>query len=349
MTRKLLAALMSLAMAGGLALADDQTVREKAEELVSQLGSDDAAVREKATEELSKLGPEAIPVLEEASRSKDPEVQWRAEKAIAKIKESAEPQTQPQEDEDRPKQTRRPGGFSSSIRIQIGGPGSVSIQRDGSGHVKVTVTEKDEKGEKVSKSYEADSAAEFKEKYPDVAKKYGIDDEGTAPQVVMPPGMEDLDELLKDPLAGFQEMLKRLQQGGGIVPGPRKPRPPEPPAPVPLESEPVQPPEAPQGEAATPDDFGAEVSFIDEALRDQLDLTGDEGVIVRDVVLDSPAAKAGLERHDVVLSVNGEPVKTKWDFRRLLIEGSSSGKVELAIVRQGEPRTLSVDPALLRK
>lgn len=344
MTRNLLAALMSLALAGGIALADDQTVQEKAQELVSQLGSDDVAVREKATDELSKLGPEAIPVLEEATRSKDPEVQWRAEKALAKIKQ---PETQAQEDEGPPKQTKRPGGFSSSIRIQIGGPGAVSIQRDGSGHVKVTVTEEDDKGEKVSKSYEADSAAEFKEKYPEVAKKYGIDDEGTSPQVVLPPGMEDLDELLKDPLAGIQEMLKRLQQGGGVIPGPRRPQPPDPP--VPVEPEPVQPPDAPQGEVATPDDFGVEVSFIDEALRDQLDLAGDEGVIVRDVVLDSPAAKAGLEEHDVVLSVNGEPVKTKWDFRRLLIEGSSSGKVELAIVRQGEPMTLSVDPSLLRK
>ncbi|MEK7865607.1 MAG: HEAT repeat domain-containing protein, partial [Planctomycetota bacterium] len=266
MTRKTLAALLAVVLAGGISLADDQTVKEKAEELVSQLGSDDAAAREKATDELSKLGPEAIPVLEEAAQSKDPEVQWRAEKAIAKIKEGAQPKTEVQEDGGRPKQKRQPGGFSSSIRIQIGGPGSVSIQRDGNGHVRVTVTEEDEKGEKVSKSYEADSAAEFKEKYPEVAKKYGIDDEGTAPQVILPPGLEDMDELLKDMPARLQEMLKRLQQGGGLIPGQRK-RPPEPEPPAPVEPEPAQPPAAPRGEVSTPDEFGAEVSFIDEALR----------------------------------------------------------------------------------
>ncbi len=348
MTRIVLAALVGAALIGGLALANDQTITEKAEELVRQLGSDDAAVREQATEELSKLGPEAIPVIEEASRSKDPEVQWRAEKALARIKESAQPQTEAKKDENRP---RRQGGFSSSIQIQIGGAGPVTIQRDGDGHVKVSVTEKDEKGEQVTKTYEADSAAEFKEKYPDVAAKYRIEDGGSAPQVVLPPGLEDMDELLKDMPARLQEMLKRLRQGGGLIPGPRRPQPPDPapPAPEPVEPEPAQPPDAPQGEVASTGEFGAEVSFIDEALRDQLDLTGDEGVIVREVAENSPAAKAGLEEHDVVLSVNGEPVKTKWDFRRLIIEGSTSGKVELAIVRQGAPRTLSVDPALLRK
>jgi serine protease Do len=115
---------------------------------------------------------------------------------------------------------------------------------------------------------------------------------------------------------------------------------------VPLEPEPTQPP---GGEASSPDDFGVEVSFIDEALRDQLELPGDAGVIVRTVTVGSPAAKAGLAEHDVVLSINGEPVKTKWDFRRLLIEGTTGGKLELAIVREGEEKTLTVDPALLKK
>jgi len=46
--------------------------------------------------------------------------------------------------------------------------------------------------------------------------------------------------------------------------------------------------------------------------------------------------------------VNGEPLKTKWDFRRLLLEGAKTGKVELEIVRKGEKRTLTVDPSLLK-
>ncbi len=350
MTRTLLAMAAAIALAGGLAIADDQDAKTQAEEWVRQLGSDDVAVREKATDELSKLGPEAVPVLEEAAKSTDPEVQWRAEKALAKIKEGSQPQTQPQEDH--PKQAKRKGnGFSSSVSIQVIGPGRVSIRRDGSGAVSITVTEEDENGEKVTKTYEADSAAAFKEKYPDIAKKYGIDaDDDAGPQVGMPPGLEDLDEMFKDMPARIQEMIKRLQQGQGLIPGPRKPQPPAPAPedtpPAPVEPEPTDPPE---GVAASLDDFGAEVSFIDEALRDQLDLPGDHGVVVREVAENSPAAKAGLEEHDVVLSVNGEPVKTKWDFRRLLIEGSTSGKLELAIVREGAEKTLVVDPALLRK
>lgn len=341
MTRMLLATAAAFALAGGLAFADDQDVKARAEELVRQLGSDDVAERERATEELSKLGTEAIPVLEEAAKSTDAEVQWRAEKALAKIREAQQPKTQPQEK--RPKQTRKRSGFSSSVRIQIIGPGRVQIRRDGSGHISVKVTEEDENGEQVTRTYEADSVEEFQEKYPEIAKKYGIEEEEALPQVELPQEFQDLDEIFEDMPARIQEMLDQMRMGRGLFPELRwwRRRPPA--------RKPVEPLLDPQEEAASPDEFGAEVSFIDEALRDQLDLAEEQGVIVRKIADGSPAEKAGLERHDVVLSVNGEPVKSKWDFRRLLIEGASSGRVELAIVREGKRRTLDVDPALLRK
>jgi len=43
-------------------------------------------------------------------------------------------------------------------------------------------------------------------------------------------------------------------------------------------------------------------------LRTQLQLAGDMGVVVEQVVADSPADKAGLRRHDIILRANGKAV-----------------------------------------
>ena len=348
MSKATLAGILALAIAGGTLYAEDGDVKAKAQELVKQLSSDDPAVREQATDELSKLGAEAASVLEEASKSADPEVAWRAEKALSKIRGG---ESEEEQGESPKKQTKRPqnGSSSTTMVVRIMGPGSYTMSQDSNGHITLTVTENDENGKAARKTYEADSMEEFKTKFPEVAKKYGIGEDGVAqmPQILQPPDMKEMEDLLKNLGQGlpkaFQDMLRQLQGRG------RRPRDPQaqPPAPVPQDDEP-QEGEAAAPAATSPDEFGAEVSFIDPALRDQLDLPGETGVIVEGVVKGSRAAQAGLEPHDVILSVNGEPLKTKWDFRRLLLEGAKTGKVELEIVRKGEKRTLTVDPSLLK-
>lgn len=349
MTRPTLAALLALALAGGTLYADDGDAKAKAQELVKQLSSDDPAVREQATDDLSKLGPDAAPVLEEASKSADPEVAWRAEKALSKIRggEAEEGQTEAPK-----KQTRRPqnGHASTTMVVRVMGPGSYSMSQDSNGHITLTVTEKDANGKAERKTYEADSTEDFQTKYPEVAKKYGIGEETQVqmPQILQPPDMKNLEkqmeEMMKALPKSMQDILRQLQ---GQARRPRNPQA-QPPAPDPQDDEP-QEGEAPAPAASSPDEFGAEVSFIDPALRDQLDLPGETGVIVEGVVKGSGAAQSGLEPHDVILSVNGEPLKTKWDFRRLLLEGATSGKVELEIVRKGEKQTLTIDPSLLKR
>src|SRR5690606_37461404 len=47
---------------------------------------------------------------------------------------------------------------------------------------------------------------------------------------------------------------------------------------------------------------------VPETLRAHLNLEGDEGVFVREVVEESPAAKAGIRDFDVIVEANGEPV-----------------------------------------
>ena len=52
-------------------------------------------------------------------------------------------------------------------------------------------------------------------------------------------------------------------------------------------------------------DFSEEAS---EALRSQLNLEKGRGLVVSDVVAESPAAKAGLKKYDVIVTVGEQPV-----------------------------------------
>jgi hypothetical protein len=95
-------------------------------------------------------------------------------------------------------------------------------------------------------------------------------------------------------------------------------------------------------EAAVEWNFGAEVGLVDDALRGQLDLPEGEGVIVHSVTKGSGADQAGFRQYDIVLSVNGEKVQNKWDFRRMVLEGLKKRDVAVDVVRKGERMTLRI-------
>src|SRR5438270_10869863 len=77
--------ILALVLLGGLALAAG------VDDLVRDLGSDDFKKREAATQALSEAGPDAVPALEKAAKDKDPEVRWRAEKALQAIRSRGRP------------------------------------------------------------------------------------------------------------------------------------------------------------------------------------------------------------------------------------------------------------------
>ncbi len=65
------------------------------------------------------------------------------------------------------------------------------------------------------------------------------------------------------------------------------------------------------------------------------------GVMVTVVTEDSPAEKAGLERSDVILSVNDRPVASLQDLRLYVSQLAPGTEVVLKIIRDGKPRTLT--------
>lgn len=68
-----------------------------------------------------------------------------------------------------------------------------------------------------------------------------------------------------------------------------------------------------------------------------------EGVLVRGVFPDSPAAKAGLKVGDVITSVEGERIRSIGDLRAKLVEKKGEKSVKLGVLRNKAPLTLSVE------
>ena len=71
-------------------------------------------------------------------------------------------------------------------------------------------------------------------------------------------------------------------------------------------------------------------------------LTSISGVVVEDFTNDSPAARAGLERHDVITAVAGVPVERVGQLQRLVAQHQPGDTVRLSVVRYGTPLELDV-------
>jgi serine protease Do/serine protease DegQ len=77
------------------------------------------------------------------------------------------------------------------------------------------------------------------------------------------------------------------------------------------------------------------------------DVVGGEGATVADVQADSPAAKAGLRKADVVTGLNGRPVRGAAELRARLGVVPVGDTVELQIQRGAEKRTIKAQIAAI--
>lgn len=87
--------------------------------------------------------------------------------------------------------------------------------------------------------------------------------------------------------------------------------------------------------------LGVGVAEITSDRARALNLKEEAGVEVTRVDEDSPAAKAGVQRGDVILEYNGQRVDGIEQLQRLIRETPAGRSVKLAIVRNGATQTLT--------
>jgi membrane-associated protease RseP (regulator of RpoE activity) len=83
---------------------------------------------------------------------------------------------------------------------------------------------------------------------------------------------------------------------------------------------------------------------VPPALRAHLNLPEKQGLLVEAVVPDSPAAKAGIVQHDVLLRAGDKPLAEPRDLVRA-IEASKQAKLKLDLIHGGKPKSVEATPA----
>ena len=90
--------------------------------------------------------------------------------------------------------------------------------------------------------------------------------------------------------------------------------------------------------------LGIQCFSIQPALQTQLGLPERQGLLVEIVVPGSPAAKAGLVRHDILLRAGDKPLAEPRDLAEV-VEATKDGMMEIELIHGGKRRTIKAAPA----
>lgn len=88
--------------------------------------------------------------------------------------------------------------------------------------------------------------------------------------------------------------------------------------------------------------LGVQIQDLTDQLRTHFKVKGDHGVLVSEVVEDSPADKAGLMAGDVITDVGKKSVSSTSDLKKQISAIEPETDVKLTVVRKGRKKTFSV-------
>ena len=89
--------------------------------------------------------------------------------------------------------------------------------------------------------------------------------------------------------------------------------------------------------------LGLDCSPITPAMRHQLKLNEGEGLVIESVMPESPAAKAGFQQHDLLLTAGDQPIKDVAKLMSLLDENKDQD-LTFNVLRAGEKVTVTAKP-----
>jgi len=88
--------------------------------------------------------------------------------------------------------------------------------------------------------------------------------------------------------------------------------------------------------------IGVTIQELTPELSQKFGLKKSNGALVSDVAKDSPAAKAGIIRGDVILEFNGKEVKDVSSLRNMVAQSKTGSEVSVKILRSGKEYTVKV-------
>jgi serine protease Do len=88
--------------------------------------------------------------------------------------------------------------------------------------------------------------------------------------------------------------------------------------------------------------LGVGIQNLDDTLAGYFGLDKAEGVLITEVYPDTPAEKAGIEREDIVLELNGERLKDSSDLRNRIALTTPKSDATLRILRDGKTTDITV-------
>ncbi len=187
-----------------------------------------------------------------------------------------------------------------------------SLHVSADGHVEMTVQEDGK-----DKTYKADSMEEFTRQYPELARKFGV---GRGVHAWTFRGHEELSKTLEELQKHFgasgpdlRTLLEHPRaQGHDDHAAPSGPR------------------------------LGVMLAPLSEPLADQLGLDATSGALIDDVETGSAAEKAGLQKHDVLLQVDGKDVAGADSVRGTVREALKKKEFNVEILRHGKKQTIKV-------
>jgi len=89
--------------------------------------------------------------------------------------------------------------------------------------------------------------------------------------------------------------------------------------------------------------LGVQIQPVSRDIADSLGLADAAGALVVEPQADSPGAKAGIKKGDVITAVEGEPIKDPRDLARRVAEIAPGKKVDVSIWRDGKSQNVSVE------
>jgi serine protease Do len=101
----------------------------------------------------------------------------------------------------------------------------------------------------------------------------------------------------------------------------------------------------PSEDSSTGSYLGVDISDVSTERLSALKLKEEKGVEVTMVDQDAPAGKAGIQEHDVILSMNGTSIESHVQLKRMIRETPPGRVVTFGISRDGQPMTIKVQLA----